>query len=94
MFQSAKAITLSLFGIALMLYLIAGAVWFAVPVFTVKCPLTVNSQVSPHTEGPSWFFIEWVTWPWNVRDVEREADRRGIPGSEVRYERYCPTMGR
>jgi hypothetical protein len=39
-----------------------------------------------HHTSPSAFFIEWASWPLDVRAVELEATRRGLSMGEVRRE--------
>ena len=64
-------------------YFLVGVAWDMVPGLIIKCPLSLNSTF---TENHSVL----VTWPWNVRDVVLEAQRRGVSVWAVRHERDCP----
>ncbi len=74
-------------GFAILIYALAGAAWYLMPEFAISCPpLSLDTKIVEHHTSPSEFFIEWASWPLDVRAVELEAARRGVSMGEVRRE--------
>ena len=87
LWPAAKTGLQMLLGLAILVYALAGAAWYLWPALAISCPpLSLDTKIVEHNTSPSAFFIEWASWPLDVREVESEAIRRGMSIGEVRRE--------
>ena len=76
--------------LAFIAYMILGLLWWLAPYRTLHCPLGVNSRIQQHSGSIVSIVIDWITWPMDKLAVERQAEERGVPVEQIRFERYCP----